>query len=116
MAPERQHPRYDVDIWVDYSALSTFTSSHLSNVSRGGACIRTERPLPPDTDVKMVLWLPGSSAIRVRGRVVWSHQPRSKGEEAVGSGIRFVDVPPADRELLLEYLDALSGAPSATGH
>jgi uncharacterized protein (TIGR02266 family) len=116
MSAERQHPRYSVDIWVDYSALNSFTSSHLSNVSRGGACIRTEKPLPLDTDVKMVLWLPGSSAIRVRGRVVWSQNARPKSGEAVGAGVRFVDVPPTDRELLIEYLDALSRSPSPSDH
>jgi type IV pilus assembly protein PilZ len=98
----RAHTRYEVSIPVDCSTRDVFVSSQFCNISRGGMFIRSDTPLPIDTEVSLVLRLsePGRS-IRARGRVVWNYD-MAKGTTRIvpGSGIRFVDMAAEDREAL----------------
>jgi uncharacterized protein (TIGR02266 family) len=114
----RQDPRYDVDVRVDWSTGRMFVTDHATNLSRNGVCIQSGTAIPQDAEVTMVLWLPGRRPIRAVGHVVWSHEIVSAAPPQVsGSGVSLVEMHPADRALLHEYLGELaSGAPPARGH
>jgi uncharacterized protein (TIGR02266 family) len=114
--PERAYERYEVEIRVDWVSGQMFVSDHVTNIGGGGLFIRSEQP-PVHGDVEMVLWLPGRSPVRVTGRVVWTHDPsRAAGSPIGGAGVSFIDMHPADRALLHEYLRDLGRREPARGH
>ncbi len=108
----REHPRYPVSLRVDYSTRDAFLANHVSNLSRGGLFIASERPLPVNAELDLVLILPGAEArIQARGRVIWNYDIR-KGTSHVtpGMGIKFLDMPSSDRQRLADYLATLQPA------
>jgi len=123
MGGERNHPRYLVDLTVDCSTRDAFVSNRVTNLSRGGLFIRSDRPLPIATEVDLTLRLPDSqTSIRARGRVVWNYDiPRGTARLVSGMGIRLLDMKPEEQQKLVAYLDTLmpvessprvAGAPS----
>jgi len=107
---EREHPRYEVSIPVDCSTRDVFLSNHVCNISKGGLFLRSETPLPLDTEVSLVLRLPGSEqCIRATGRVIWNYDMKKGTTRIVpGTGIRFLDLPPSDRATLEGFLAGLN--------
>jgi type IV pilus assembly protein PilZ len=113
----RRYPRFEVEIWVDFTTLDTVTSSYVLNLSQGGVFIKSEAPLPLDADVDLVLTLPSGDPVQARGRVVWNHDLTHETEHAVrGCGIQFLSIPDGDRKLLRDYLDALSSRGKRRNH
>ncbi len=114
----REDPRYEVDVRVDWSTGRMFVSDHATNLSRRGLCIQSGTAITQDAEVTMILWLPGRRPIRAVGHVVWSHELVAASQQAVsGSGVSLVEMHPADRALLHEYLAELAtGAPPPRGH
>jgi len=115
---KRDHARHDVEIRVDWSTGRMFVSDQATNVSESGVFLRSEMGLKPDSDVEMVLWLPGRPPIRATGHVVWSQDARAMPAGIMpGGGLRFTEMHSADRAMLREYLGELaSGARPARGH
>jgi uncharacterized protein (TIGR02266 family) len=114
---EREHERYEVEIRVDWVSGQMFMSDRVTNIGKGGLFIESPRPLPPKGEVEMVLWLPGKSPVRATGRVVWSQDPsRTPGQPIGGAGLSFIDMHPADRALLHDYLRDLGRRAPARGH
>lgn len=116
--PSRLYPRYEVEIWVDFTTLDLVASSYVLNLSEGGVFIKADRPLPLDAEVDLVLTLPTGSPIRAKGRVVWNHDLAKEAPHAsTGAGIRFVDMPAEDRALLHDYVGSLAhSATRGRGH
>jgi type IV pilus assembly protein PilZ len=116
--PSRLYPRYEVEIWVDFTTLDLVTSSYVLNLSEGGVFIKSDGPLPLDAEVDLVLTLPTGNVISARGLVVWNHDLSKEAPQGVrGSGIRFVDMPSEDRALLHDYVHSLAGtAGERRGH
>lgn len=114
----RRHARHDVEIRVDWSTGRMFVSDQATNVSESGVCLRSESGLSPDSDVEMVLWLPGGAPIRATGHVVWSQDARATPTGVMpGGGLRFTEMHSADRAMLREYLAELAaGKGPARGH
>jgi type IV pilus assembly protein PilZ len=110
----REHPRYEVSIPVDCSTRDAFVSNHVCNISRGGLFIRSDTPLPINSEVSLVLRLPGvEQCIRATGRVIWNYDMRKGTTKIVpGSGIRFLDLPPSDRAMLERFLTGLVPKPT----
>ena len=107
----RVHERYEVTIPVDCTTQQFFLANHVCNISRGGLFIRSDKPLPLETEVSLVLRLPEANlCIRAMGRVVWNYDI-AKGTSRIvpGSGIRFVDMTASDRATLEAYLERLAG-------
>jgi uncharacterized protein (TIGR02266 family) len=115
---QREHPRHDVQIRVDWSTGRMFVTDEATNVSESGVFVKSETGLKPDSDVEMVLWLPGRSPIRATGHVMWSQDARAIPTGVMpGGGLRFTEMHSADRAMLREYLDELAaGAKPDPGH
>jgi uncharacterized protein (TIGR02266 family) len=112
MEGTREHPRYAVDLQVDCSTWGAFYSNRVTNLSRGGLFIRSDRPLPVSSEVDLTLTLSGNATrIQARGRVIWNYDiQRSSGRLVPGMGIKLVDMAPDDHRRLLEYLESLGPA------
>ena len=117
-ADHREHARHDVEIRVDWSTGRMFVSDQTTNVSESGVFLRSDTGLKPDSDVEMVLWLPGRPPIRATGHVVWSQDARAIPTGVMpGGGLRFTEMHSADRAMLREYLGELAaGTKPARGH
>ena len=113
----RRFPRFEVEIWVDFPTLDTVTSSYVLNLSQGGVFIKSDAPLPLDTEVDLVLTLPSGDPVQARGRVVWNHDLTRESERGLrGCGIQFMSLPDNDRALLRDYLDSLSARGKRRNH
>jgi uncharacterized protein (TIGR02266 family) len=108
---KRADERYQVSIPVDCSTLHMFISNHVNNISRGGLFLPSGTPLPLNAEVSLVLRLPTTGAtIHAKGRVAWTYDVQKGTSRIVpGSGIRFVEMGPADRATREAYLERLSG-------
>jgi uncharacterized protein (TIGR02266 family) len=106
----RAHERYEVTIPVDCTTQQIFISNHVSNISRGGLFIRSDKPLPLQAEVSLVFRLPDAGlSIHAKGRVIWNYDvPKGTSQIVPGSGIRFIDMSPADRAALEAYIDRLA--------
>lgn len=72
----------------------------LRNLSQGGVFIEDPRPLPAGRMLRLLIRLtPQTRAISVWGMV-------RRVEEGKGMGIEFVQISPADRALLRDFLQA----------
>jgi hypothetical protein len=106
---QRHHTRYEVQIRVDWSTGRMFVSDLTSNISEGGVAIGSSTGPSPNSDVEMVLWLPGGQTIRAVGRVAWSQDAHALPAGVMPSGgLRFTEMHSADRAMLLEYLNELA--------
>ena len=107
---KRASERYEVTLPVDCTTQQVFISNHVCNISRGGLFIRSDKPLPLQAEVSLVLRLPDAGVtIRATGRVVWNYDvARGTSRIIPGSGIRFVDMSPSDRATLESYLKKLA--------
>jgi uncharacterized protein (TIGR02266 family) len=113
----RRFPRYEVEIWVDFSTIDLVTSSYVLNLSEGGVFVKSDKPLPLDAEVDLILTLPTGVPIKAVGRVVWNHDLAKEAPHGSrGAGIRFVDMPDGDRALLRDYVASLAGSAGARGH
>jgi uncharacterized protein (TIGR02266 family) len=104
-------PRYQVDIPIDYETRDMFLGSRVTNISRGGLFIRTDNPLPIQTEVDLAFHLPDDDGtIQARGRVVWNYDvPRNSFHVVSGMGIKFIDLSAEQRARLETSLKRLAG-------
>jgi uncharacterized protein (TIGR02266 family) len=101
ISPERRvQPRVGLVVPVEYQRQQAFQMATASNMSVGGVFIQTPVPLEAGEQVVLRFRLPGREApIKVLGKVVWRNaDPNTRGGR--GMGIQFLDLTPADRELI----------------
>ena len=71
-ADRRSDERYAVALRVDYEDADDLIADYTENLSSGGACVASTRPVEIGTEVKLSLSFPGLvSPIRVDGIVRW---------------------------------------------
>jgi type IV pilus assembly protein PilZ len=111
-------PRYQVDIPVDYETRDLFLGSRVTNISRGGLFIRTDNPLPVQTEVNLSLHLPEDDrVIQARGRVVWNYDvPRNSFHVVSGMGIKFIDLSADQMTRIETSLKRLGNGPVHPGN
>jgi type IV pilus assembly protein PilZ len=109
-----REPRYQVDIVVNYETRDLFLGSRVTNLSRGGLFIRTDNPLPIQTELDLHFHLPDEpGTVDARGRVVWNYDiPQNGCQMVFGMGIRFVGLAPEQRTRLEASLQRLAGGSS----
>jgi hypothetical protein len=115
----RQHPRIDAKIPVRISTIEAdkdpwsgrpfFRSSQetCSNLSRGGAFVRTGELLEPGRRVLLEISLPNGGQIETIGRVAWTKrtlEPRSQ-ELDTGVGIEFIGGSASQLMALVDYVE-----------
>jgi len=104
----RKYPRAIMSLPIDYSLREEQLSNYTSNLSAGGAFIRTIDPAPPDEPLEINFVIPELNlTIKVKGRVVWNNEYETKQKKSClpGMGIEFVDLDPSVKNSLADFLD-----------
>jgi type IV pilus assembly protein PilZ len=111
LASPGRDPRFDVDIEVNCRTSDLFLANHVTNISKGGLFIRSDHPLPINSEVHLRFRLPETGVtIETSGRVVWNYDiARGTAHVIPGSGIKFVGLSRGDREAIEKYLERLAG-------
>ena len=104
-ATSRQVPRLNVIFKAKVVAESGKIDSFVTNMSEGGVFIRTMKPFPVNTKVKVSLDLPSAKPVVVDGEV--SNQIRYSSEKfnEPGMGIRFVNMIEGMRPALKRFVE-----------
>jgi uncharacterized protein (TIGR02266 family) len=104
----RSQPRYITRIFGVFSQDIDLDETEvlMTNMSLGGAFVRTETPVPPGTPVTLRMYVPGQDVpLSVAGEVVWWRRPDQGGDP--GMGVKFVQVAKGDLERMKKYLATL---------
>jgi type IV pilus assembly protein PilZ len=92
LSPEGAAPaRESVELVVRYQRMNTFFADYVKNISRGGTFVRTNEPLPADTELDFLLGVPAlEQPLALRARVIWITAPEvATATHPAGMGIRF---------------------------
>lgn len=108
----RSEDRAAIELSVEYKRLNTFFADYTRNISKGGTFIRTERPLPCDTEFVFALTIRGlAEPLRLKGRVQWIVRPEDATDESpAGMGIAFQYENDAERRATEEIVERLMAA------
>jgi uncharacterized protein (TIGR02266 family) len=97
---KREHPRYEVSAYVDYTGSELLLYHQIENISLGGICIQTGTVEDVGTIVDLLINFPDLDAsVAVQGEVVWANR-----EPPCDMGIRYVELDGDRRETLKRYL------------
>ena len=96
----REHARFEVDAFVDYTGTEVALNHRVQNISLGGVCIQSVAVEPVGSVVDLVINFPDLDAsIAVKGEVVWANR-----EPPMDMGVRFVDLDEERKDTLRRYL------------
>ena len=89
---KRTDQRAPIELRVDYEFLNMFFQDYTKNISKGGTFVRTDNPLPLDTEFVFLLHIAKlDQSIKLTGKVSWRVEPSEATEEKpAGMGISFV--------------------------
>jgi uncharacterized protein (TIGR02266 family) len=90
MDERRQHPRLSMAVEVDFGSEHNFYSARTRDISVGGLFIETDVALPIGTRLRVDLKFL-QRQVHAEAEVTWVLF--GDGEQAVGMGVRFVDLP-----------------------
>jgi len=90
MNDRRQHPRLSIAVEVDFGSENNFYSARTRDISVGGLFIESDIALPIGTRLRVDLRLL-QKHVHAEAEVTWVLV--GDGEQAVGMGVRFVDLP-----------------------
>jgi type IV pilus assembly protein PilZ len=108
----RKYPRYSTSIKVTFQSKEDFVQAYTKDISKGGIFVATDKPLPMESVIKLVLSLPNfSREIGVIGEVVHifgSEQARLLDHNRVsGMGVQFIEFEEDGQKVLEEYFNSL---------
>jgi uncharacterized protein (TIGR02266 family) len=96
----REHPRYEVSAYVDYTGTEVLLYHRIQNISLGGICISSPSIEEVGTVVDLVINFPElGSSLALRGEVVWANR-----DPPMDMGIRYTDMDEEKRETLRQYI------------
>ena len=81
------------------------TFSSTIDISNGGMFISTPEPLLADSEIELVLYLPGEDPMELKARVKWARDTDSENDRA-GMGVQFLNISQDQQSLL----DAFAGS------
>jgi uncharacterized protein (TIGR02266 family) len=88
----------------------------LKDISKGGIFLHTDTPLEVSAKVSVILDLPDGTSVEVTGNVVHVISPEeATGHLVAGMGVQFVDLTPAKREMVEQFLTRHRTLLPATG-
>jgi hypothetical protein len=100
--PERRkfvrHPA-EIPIEYEHSGEVSNDSQHTKNVSFGGLCFQTDRPLETG-EILTVCFTTINPSYKIRGKVAW----RSKNQDSFDIGIEFLDNKDAQLAKIIEEI------------
>lgn len=108
MNDKRQFKRKKVTLNVDYdiSATQKWLDSTSSNISEGGMCLTTKKPLKVGSAIKLKFLIPDSERpVNVQGTIVWNEAFKAGKHEHYYNGIQFDKVFNDDRDLITKYVE-----------
>ncbi len=104
-AERRADPRADVNLEVRYRSAQDFMLAYAKNISGGGICIRTAKPLPLNSEVQVRFSLPGiPTPFEIKGLVVWTNPYASQTAFPTGMGIKFLELGPDEKKTIDEFV------------
>lgn len=101
----RLSPRLKVIFKVNVTSGQSARSTYATAMSEQGVFIRTLKPLPIGTTVKLGLDLPSARPIIVEGEVIYSIPEDTEKLAEPGMGIRFLDLAKDLQEGLRKFID-----------
>jgi uncharacterized protein (TIGR02266 family) len=107
--PSDRAPRVEYELPVAYSSVSGFVTDWAVNLSRGGLYINTDKPLPVDTVVRLLVTLPGAHfPVELKGRVTRINAMGAvAANQSPGMAVEFVDVDDDKRSRIGEFVERL---------
>jgi len=100
-AERRRYPRREVYLEIYYQHLDDFFYDYAINLSHGGLFIKTVRPIPVGTELKLRFAIPNcKEVIETRGKVVRVVKPEDARGHQPGMGIEFEMLTPKDIEMI----------------
>ena len=104
----RRCPRFRRKFTVIYTCSKGLRKRQLSDISRGGVCIKSNNPLHPGERIDLkILLSDGEKELEVAGQVAWSSNEKRltpMGKLPPGMGIKFLDLSHADAERIHRVL------------
>jgi uncharacterized protein (TIGR02266 family) len=97
---QREHPRYEVNAYVDYTGSEVLLYHKIQNISLGGVCIQSASIEEIGTIVDLVINFPDlDSQVALKGEVAWANR-----EAPMDMGIRYIDLDEQRRETLRKFI------------
>lgn len=104
---KRVHKRAAVKVEITFKTGKQLMTSYMHNVSCGGLFIKTDNPLPLNTEIVLNFRLPNSYRLfKTKGLVVWVSPPG--GKKLPGIGVQFREMSEEDSAYLKEVVDKLT--------
>ncbi len=104
---KRVYKRACVRVEVTFKTGKQLITSYMKNVSRGGIFIKTDKPLPLNTEVELNFRLPNSYRLfKTKGLVVWVSPPG--GKKQPGIGVQFREMSEEDAAYLEKVIEKLT--------
>lgn len=108
MQERRREKRIPVEVEVRYSSQEGFAIEWITNISKGGLFIKSEKPLPPGTPLKITFSIPGKDVpVEVGGVVRWSVPPSSSPSVIPGMGIQITEIDEKSKKILDAFVDEI---------
>ncbi len=109
----RKSPRYIVSIRVTFKSEEQFIQEYTKDISNGGIFVATDKPLPMESKVELVLSLPNfPKVVKVIGEIVHIfniEQVKLLDHNRVpGMGVQFLEFEEDGQQVLEEYFKSLS--------
>ena len=100
---QREHPRYEVNAYVDYTGSEVLLYHKIQNISQGGICIQSVSIEEVGTIVDLVINFPDlDSQVALKGEVVWANR-----EAPMDMGIRYTDLDDQRKDTLRKYISVV---------
>jgi type IV pilus assembly protein PilZ len=106
-ASRRAEERFEVYWAVDCRSEETFLYAYITNVSALGLFVRTDRPLPVGTRMRLSFAPDGAAPFELAGEVAWVNADVVHSTNP-GMGVRFLGIVAEDRERLVEAIHTIA--------
>jgi len=104
---KRVHKRAVVKVEITFRTGKQLMTSYMHNVSCGGLFIKTDKPLPLNTELELNFRLPNSYRLfKTKGLVVWV-SPLG-GKKPPGIGVQFREMSEEDAAYLEKVIEKLA--------
>jgi c-di-GMP-binding flagellar brake protein YcgR len=105
MDEKRRFQRVELSVPVNYEISN---KGNAKNLSEGGLCIVTEKPLAYGHDLTIMFSLPGDSHLNIKSfaKVVWS---KTGTENSYECGVQFWDISPHYKKHIQAFIKKHSG-------